>query len=100
MFPFTAHALLRQRWLASVLAFAMLVAQAAGVLHKLDFEAHPAGVVCATCVAFGNADTPLPTAVADELPSAVVVADFPVYADARVESARLIARARGPPILA
>lgn len=99
MSSFPLHTLLRHRWLAGVLAIAVLVAQAAGLLHKLDFEAHPAGIACATCLAHGQTDTPVPTVAAN--PPSLPVAIAPVVAsvDAVAERTRQPVRARGPPSL-
>ncbi len=99
MFPFRPHSLLRHRWLAAVLALAVLVAQTTGLLHKLDFEAHPAGITCATCVAHGHADAPLPTAQIDIGSSRPLLTPFLHYSDALVQPTRHVARARGPPSL-
>ena len=99
MYPFSLHKLLRLRWLAGVLAIAIVVAQASGLLHKLDFDAHPAGIACATCVAYGHADTPLPSADVECPVLPVVIAEFSSFAAALTDSKLLQPRARGPPSL-
>lgn len=100
MFPLSSHKLLRRRWLAGVLAIAVLLAQVSGLLHKLDFEAHPAGIACATCVAYSGFDAPLASTMATPLPQAAADTDYPIYLPAAIARTDLPVRARGPPSLA
>ncbi|MCP5336037.1 MAG: hypothetical protein H7A08_10165 [Oceanospirillaceae bacterium] len=100
MLPSHLTSRLRQHSLSCLLAFALLLGQLASLLHKLEFDVHPAGEVCAICIVIGHTDAALPS-LPFTAPAPVVV--FSQYFHSEVAPrARhsFVLRARGPPVLA
>lgn len=100
MLPTVLTPQLRLRSLSCLLALALLLAQLASLLHKLDVDIHPAGEVCSICVVMGHTDAALPAVPF----SAPLLAVFfrPFFNPVFTPRAQLswIQGARGPPAFA
>lgn len=100
MLPSLLTSQLRLHSLSCLLAFALFSAQLASLLHKLEFDVHPTGEVCAVCVVAGHTDSVLPALPFTAPPPVVVFTRYFHTESAPRLRHSLVLRARGPPVFA
>lgn len=94
------HRVIRRRGIVCVLALALLFAQVALLLHKLDMDSHGPDAACEICITQAHGNGVLPTIVS--LPSLPVIA---VYESVTFQTAPITQpvwhkHTRAPPALA